>query len=83
MRKEASFGLIFIVEALEPQEREAGTKFGCLTKSESHLMSTGKRTFGWVQASFMYVHETSNRVKSKFLPKVRILYIPTVGQTTL
>lgn len=34
-------------------------------------MSVGKRTLGWMYA-FMYVHETSNRVKSKFLPKVRI-----------
>ena len=29
MRKQVTFGLNFILEVLEPQEKEAGTKAGC------------------------------------------------------
>lgn len=48
-------------------------------------MSVGKRTFGWMYA-FMYVHETRNRVKSKFLPKRSEFLLgafPLAGETTL
>lgn len=56
------------------QKREAGTKSGCETKSISYLMRIGTRHLGRCMHSFMGVHETSNRVKSKFLPKVQTFY---------